>query len=226
METLFKEIAKYNLSGWMIFILLLIFVVSYFYKKPITSLLMKIRLKNRDRKVKELINHDLFNTFDRVKLEVKNMKFYTHGKYDAVKTKMCYDFAKFKSEVCYQRFEELLEMNLDTMNVDELKSLMLKEMNNMHVNYVEKITTHWLSKGISSEDVDYIVELFEKFRYDVVQSFATRIDAIFSASYHDTNFKRVLACYDMFAMGVDLLPKDMQTTFESLNGKFMNLSYK
>ena len=79
METLFKEIAKYNLSGWMIFILLLIFVVSYFYKKPITSLLMKIRLKNRDRKVKELINHDLFNTFDRVKLEVKNMKFYTHG---------------------------------------------------------------------------------------------------------------------------------------------------
>lgn len=226
METLFKEIAKYNLSGWMIFILLLIFVVSYFYKKPITSLLMKIRLKNRDRKVKELINHDLFNTFDRVKLEVKNMKFYTHGKYDAVKTKMCYDFAKFKSEVCYQRFEELLEMNLDTMNVDELKSLMLKEMNNMHVNYVEKITTHWLSKGISSEDVEYIVELFEKFRYDVVQSFATRIDAIFSASYHDTNFKRVLACYDMFAMGVDLLPKDMQTTFESLNGKFMNLSYK
>ena len=226
METLFKEIAKYNLSGWMIFILLLIFVVSYFYKKPITSLMMKIRLKNRDRKVKELINHDLFNTFDRVKLEVKNMKFYTHGKYDAVKTKMCYDFANFKSQVCYQRFEELLEMNLDTMNVDELKSLMLKEMNNMHVNYVEKITTHWLSKGISSEDVEYIVELFEKFRYDVVQSFATRIDAIFSASYHDTNFKRVLACYDMFAMGVDLLPKDMQTTFESLNGKFMNLSYK
>ena len=226
METLFKEIAKYNLSGWMIFILLLIFVVSYFYKKPISSLMMKIRLKNKDRKVKELINHDLFNTFDRVKLEVKNMKFYTHGKYDAVKTKMCYDFTKFKSEVCYQRFEELLEMNLDTMNVDELKSLMLKEMNNMHVNYVEKITTHWLSKGISNDDVEYIVELFEKFRYDVVQSFATRIDAIFSASYHDTNFKRVLACYDMFAMGVDLLPKDMQTTFESLNGKFMNLSYK
>ena len=226
METLFKEIAKYNLSGWMIFILLLIFVISYFYKKPITSLMMKIRLKNKDRKVNELINHDLFNTFDRVKLEVKNMKFYTHGKYDPVKSKMCCDFTNFKTEVCYQRFEELLEINLDTMNVDELKSLILKEMNNMHVNYIEKITTHWLSKGISNEDVNYIVELFEKFRYDVVQSFSNRIDAIFSASYHDTNFKRILACYDMFAMGVDLLPKDMQTTFESLNGKFMNISYK
>ena len=183
METLFKQIEKYNLSSWMIFILLLIFVLSYFYKKPITSLLMKIKFKRRDRKVKELINHDLFNTFVRVTLEVKNMKFYTHGKYDVVKTKMCYDFAKFKSEVCSTRFVDLLELDLDTMNVDKLKSLMLNEMNGMHVKYVEKITSYWLSKGVSSEDVEYVVELFEKFRYDVVQSFATRIDAIFSASF-------------------------------------------
>ena len=225
METLFKEIEKYNLSGWMIFILLLIFVVSYFYKKPISELLIKFKSK-KDRNIKDLINHDLFNTLQRVKLEVKNMRFYSHGKYDAVKTKMCYDFTNFKSEVCYQRFEELLEINLDIMNVDELKSLMLKEMNEMHVDYVEKITTHWLSKGLDVDDVDYIVELFERFRFDVVQSFANRIDAIFSASYHDTNFKRVLACFDMFAMGVDLLPKDMQTTFESLNGRFTILSYK
>ena len=225
MEALFKEIAKYNLSGWMIFILLLIFVVSYFYKKPISELLTKFKSK-KDRNIKDLINHDLFNTLQRVKLEVKNMRFYSHGKYDAVKTKMCYDFTNFKSEVCYQRFEELLEINLDIMNVDELKSLMLKEMNEMHVDYVEKITTHWLSKGLDVDDVDYIVELFERFRFDVVQSFANRIDAIFSASYHDTNFKRVLACFDMFAMGVDLLPKDMQTTFESLNGRFTILSYK
>jgi hypothetical protein len=29
----------------------------------------------------------------------------------------------------------------------------------------------------------------------------------------------------MWAMGIDLLPRDMQTTFESLNGKFKNLKY-
>jgi hypothetical protein len=29
----------------------------------------------------------------------------------------------------------------------------------------------------------------------------------------------------MFAMGIDLLPKDMQTTFEALNGKFKKINY-
>ena len=225
METLFKEIAKYNLSGWMIFILLLIFVVSYFYKKPISELLTKFKSK-KDRNIKDLVNHDLFNTLQRVKVEVKNMKFFTHGKYDTVKTKMCYDFTLFKTEVCHVRFEEFLQRNLDSMTIDELKREILDEMNKMHVEYIEKTTTHWLGKGLNNDDVRYIVELFERFRFDVVQSFSNRIDAIFSASYHDSNFKKILACYDMFAMGVDLLRKDMQTTFESLNGRFTNLSYK
>ena len=225
METLFKEIAKYNLSGWMIFILLLIFVVSYFYKKPISELLTKFKSK-KDRNIKDLVNHDLFNTLQRVKVEVKNMKFYSHGNYDSVKTKMCYDFTVFKTEVCYARFHSFLERNLDSMTIDELKREILEEMNEMHVEYINKTTSHWLSKGLDIDDVDYIVELFEKFRFDVVQSFANRIDAIFSTSYHDSNFKKILACYDMFAMGVDLLPKDMLTTFESLNGRFTNLSYK
>ena len=225
METLFKEIAKYNLSGWMVFILLLIFVVSYFYKKPISELLTKFKSK-KDRDIKELINHDLFNTLQRVKLEVKNMRFYSHGNYDSVKTKMCYDFTVFKTEVCYVRFEKLLQRDLNKINVDRLKTEILEEMNEMHIEYINKTTTHWLSKGLDVDDVDYIIELFERFRFDVVQSFANRIDAIFSTSYHNTNFKKMLACFDMFAMGVDLLPKDMQTTFESLNGRFTNLSYK
>ena len=226
METLFKEIEKYNLSGWMIFILLLIFVLSYFYKKPISSLLMTIRVRKKSRNVKELVNHDIFNTFDRVRLEVKNMKFFTHGKYDNIKTKMCYDFTLFKTKVCSDRFTSLLDQDLEGMSTDKLKNVILNEMNQMHVEYVNKVTTYWLQKGLESDDVTYVVELFEKFRFDVIQSFINRIDAIFSASYHDTNFKKVLACYDMFAMGVDLLPKDMQTTFESMNGKFSSLEYK
>jgi hypothetical protein len=225
METLLKELSKYNLSGWMIFILLLIFVISYFYKKPISELLTKFKTK-KERDIKELVNHDLFNTLNRVRLEVKNMKFYSHGQYDAVKTKMCYDFTIFKTQVCNDRFEKLLERDLNNLGVDQLKSDMLNEINDMHIEYIGKTTAHWLSKGLSVEDVNYIVELFERFRYDVVQSFSTRIDAVFSSSYHDTNFKKMLACFDMFAMGVDLLPNDMQVTFETLNGKFLNLKYK
>jgi len=67
--------------------------------------------------------------------------------------------------------------------------------------------------------------LFDKFRYDVVVSFQNRIDGIFASSYHKNNFEKILACYEMYAMGIDLLPKDMQTTFEALNGRFADINY-
>ena len=35
----------------------------------------------------------------------------------------------------------------------------------------------------------------------------------------------MLSIFDMWAMGVDLLPKDMNTTFESLNGRFKSINY-
>ena len=35
----------------------------------------------------------------------------------------------------------------------------------------------------------------------------------------------MLAVFEMWAMGIDLLPRDMLTTFESLNGKFKDIKY-
>ena len=35
----------------------------------------------------------------------------------------------------------------------------------------------------------------------------------------------MLAVLEMWAMGIDLLPRDMSTTFESLNGKFKDIKY-
>ena len=95
----------------------------------------------------------------------------------------------------------------------------------MHNEYINQIKIHWLSKGIKSEDIDYAIELFEKFRHDVVLSFQHRIDAIFSCEHYNNNFKKILATYEMYAMGIDLLPKDLLTTFETINGKFANIKY-
>ena len=85
------------------------------------------------------------------------MRFYSHGNYDSVKTKMCYDFTVFKTEVCHARFEKLLQRDLNKINVDRLKNEILEEMNEMHIEYINKTTTHWLSKGLDVDDVDYIV---------------------------------------------------------------------
>ena len=95
----------------------------------------------------------------------------------------------------------------------------------MHELYVSAVKQEWYEKGVQQKDIDYVIQLFESFRYDVVVSFENRINAIFSNSAYDSNYKLLLAVFEMWAMGIDLLPKDMQTTFEALNGRFKNLKY-
>jgi hypothetical protein len=124
------------------------------------------------------------------------------------------------------KFVEFLDNDFSKISSDELKQLVLSEMWGMHREYIKQIRAFWLEKGINNEDVDYVIELFEKFRYDVVVSFQNRINGIFSSSYHKNNFEKILACYEMYSMGIDLLPKDMLTTFEALNGRFANIKYK
>jgi hypothetical protein len=228
MEQIFSNIASYGLTPWMILSLLLILGIVWILKDSLGDLVKKLFDKNQTpavRKISDLKNHDIFNTCERIKHEIKFTKFYTHGTFDAVKTKMCVDFTTFKANVCSKRFKEFLDVNLDTLSYDELKSEILREMGDIHIDYINATRTHWLSKGILPADVDYIIEIFEKFRYDVVVSFQHRVDSIFASSYHRTRFDKLLACYDMFAMGLDLLPRDMQTTFEALNGKFKEIPY-
>ena len=215
------------------------FLLTFIFVFLITALILKGRInilfnrflnsvanKSNDRKINEFIHHDIFNTLNTIVYEVKLQQYFTHGEYDAVKTKMCYDFAIKKSSVCREFMIELIKRkDIDTMRVDRLKNVILTAQDRMHKEYIARITDLWLQKKIDKEDVDYIVFQFEKFRYDVVNSFAHRIDAIFSSSFHKTNYDRVLAIFDMWAMGIDLLPKDMKVTFENLNGKFKDINY-
>lgn len=228
MEELIKHIGTTNLPSWMVFVAILTLGTIYLLRDIISATIKKL-LNKQDKSIKkisDLKSHDLFNTCERIKHEIRFMKFYTHGKFDAVKTKMCVDFTTFKANVCSKRFKEFLDRDLESLSYDELKSEILKEMGDMHTDYINATKAHWRSKDISNEDVDYVIQIFEKFRYDVVVSFQHRIEATFATTLHKTKFDKILACYDIFAMGIDLLPKDMQTTFESLNGRFTNIGYK
>ena len=187
----------------------------------------KNKKKNaKDCVVSDLKDHDIFNTLKRTQYEVRSMKFYTDKKFDRVKTAMCYDFTKYKVKHCGLLMLEVAETTgIDSMNKDRLKAFIIENQMQMHTNYIKEIRQHWVSKDINDNDIDYVLRLFDSFRYDVIKSFDHRITSIFGASYYDTNFSILLAVFDMWAMGIDLLPRDMQTTFESLNGKFKNLNY-
>ena len=189
-----------------------------------TAIKSIFKKKEKKRLIIQLENHDIFSTLVRVRNEVANLKFYTHGEYDKVKTRMCYDFTKHKSIKCSARMLQIIRTrDIDEMDRDELKKLILDEQNYMHREYIKSIRIEWDLKGVDPQDVDYVIHLFEKFRYDVIVSFEHRINSIFGSSYNKDNFSLMLAVLEMWAMGIDLLPRDMQTTFESLNGKFMKI---
>ena len=186
----------------------------------------KTLVHKEEEDVLSLRNHDIFNTLKRVEYEVVSMKFYTDKKYDKVKTAMCHDFTVSKIKHCGELMLDMLDtQGVDSMNKDKLKSFVISKQMEMHENYIRDIRSHWSSKNIISEDIDYVLRLFDSFRYDVIKAFEHRITSIFGTGYYGRNFKILLAIYDMWAMGIDLLPRDMQTTFESLNGKFKDLKY-
>ena len=210
----------------MIFVLVVLVVILYYFHKPITAWVTSlIKGKEKLQEIKALKSHDLFSTLQRVKQEAMFLKFYSHGLFDETKSRMCTDFVKFKSDVCNEKFEEFLNHDFTKLSSDELKQLTLSSLWNMHQIYIDKIRTNWLSKGIKKDDVDYVIQLFESFRYPVVIGFQHRVDAIFSCEHYDNHFKKILACYNIFSFGIDLLPKDLQDTFEAINGKFANINY-
>ena len=221
---MFDFLTHINLPPYLLFTVIVLGILVYYFHKDISKLITRQWSEEND--IKDLKSHDIFNTLERVKKEVFFMKFYTHRQFDAVKTQMCKDFTNYKCNICIDHFLEFLDNDFSEVSFDELKTMILKEMYLMHTNYIKETKTHWLNKGISNEDATYIIELFENFRFDVVNSFQHRIESIFSCTHHKSNFEKILACYDIFAMGIDLLPKDMQTTFEALNGKFANIKYK
>lgn len=215
-------------NPYLISLILLLVIVIMIYKVEIASFVRRLGITKRkkNKKIQELLHHDVFSTLERAAFEVKVMKFYTGKKYDKVKSKMCYDFTKSKSRTCAMHMKNLARYpKLEKMQNNELKNFVIDAQNEMHKEYVKNTKNLWLSKGIPSGDVDHVIHLFETFRYDVVNSFAHRIESIFGSSFHETNFDKMLAVFDMWAMGIDLLPRDMQITFEGLNGKFQDIKY-
>tara|TARA_B100000768_G_scaffold92158_1_gene86185 strand:+ start:635 stop:1327 length:693 start_codon:yes stop_codon:yes gene_type:complete len=224
--SVFSKIENQYLIATVFVVSLLFFILKKEIQAKFSDMFFKKKEEINIPKISDLDSHDIFSTFKRVTAEVGNMKFYTEQEYDSSKTRMCYDFTVQKSRYCELHMKEIIETKgLSEMSTDQLKQFVLNKQMEMHQDYVKEIKGIWLGKGLSTQDVDYVVALFEKFRFDVIRSFEHRIAAIFGSSFHPNNFERMLAIFDMWAMGIDLLPKDMNTTFEYLNGKFKDIDY-
>lgn len=225
MESVLKELAENLENGLITALVILVLSFMWIFKKNIPTWVNNI-FKVKDKlNIKSLEHHDLFNTCVRVEKEVSFMKFYTHGEYDITKSKMCKDFVKYKIKVCSESFNNILKDDIEKMKSDQFKMYIIDTQTQMHIKYIGAIVDEWRGKEISEDDIRYVVDLFEKFRYDVVKAFEYRINSIFSSTSHKNNTRRLLAIFEMWAFGIDMLPRDMQVTFETLNGRFKEINY-
>ena len=226
MEEFLKNLSE-NLDPTLSFVLVMVMSILFFFKKDLGSMFIFVFKRGRKFKIKALLNHDVFSTCVRVKKEVElDLKFtFEDGNFDKTKTQMCRDFTSFKIEVCTEHFKRIANKDLDSFSPDRLKKYIMQEMNTMHENYIRAIKKHWSRKGVSRKDVEAIILLFEEFRYPVVLSFEKRINSVFASEFHADNFERVLAVFEIWSMGIDLLPRDLNQTFEKTFGEFQNVSY-
>ncbi len=225
MDEIIKVLAQNLQSGLITAIVILALSFMWIFKNSIPLWINTLFNVRHKLTIKSLEHHDVFNTCGRVEKEISFMKFYTHGEYDISKSKMCKDFVKYKIKVCSESFNDILKDDIEKMNSDQFKMYIIEAQTQMHVTYINAIVEEWRGKGISEEDIKYVIELFEKFRYDVVKAFEYRINSIFSTTTHKNNTRRLLAIFEMWAFGIDMLPRDMQTTFETLNGRFKEIKY-
>jgi hypothetical protein len=225
MESVLKVLAE-NIEGSLISsLVILVLAFMFLFKKDIPVWINRVLSLKNKLTINSLQHHDLFNTCVRVEKEVSLMKFYSHGQYDIIKSKMCKDFVKYKIKICTKGFEDILKVNIEGITPDAFKKYIIDSQNKMHVDYINAIREDWRGRNISEDNIKYVVELFETFRYDVVKAFEYRINSIFSSTSHTNNTRRLLAIFEMWAFGIDILPRDMHTTFETLNGIFKEIDY-
>lgn len=225
MESVLKVLAENLESSLVSALVILSLSFMWIFKNNIPTWVNTILRVKHKLTIKSLEHHDIFNTCVRVEKEVSFMKFYTYGEYDISKSKMCKDFVKYKIKLCTESFNNILKDDIESMKSDEFKMYIIDAQSQMHINYIGAIVDEWRDKGIAEDDIKYVVDLFEKFRYDVVKAFEYRINSIFSTTSHKNNTRRLLAIFEMWAFGIDMLPRDMQTTFETLNGRFKEINY-
>ena len=84
--------------------------------------------------------------------------------------------------------------------MDEFKDLIIKTIRKTVDTYIKETRELFLSKGISLEDAEYVIDLFEKWRLETIESLQNGIGRIFSSQYHRSKFEKLfpfeLPCTD------------------------------
>ena len=233
-ESLITEFGSWieGMPPFLNFIIIIFLITVTLFRTAITTSIKKINWekfqffkKNKKESIDMLIDHDIFNTIERVRSEVKNQKFYTHGDYDSTKTKMFHTFMENKLDIIRKRFKNFLNNIPETKSMDGLKSELLKTMRVTIEEYTKKTEKDFIDRGVPKESSDYIIALFEEWRKPTIKALNHRIDNVFASDFHKGKFEKLLGSLEILSMAIDLIPRDGVSAFKEMNGKFKNLEF-
>lgn len=222
-----NDIAKSfgTLTPNLTFIVIMTIIILYFLKDAIVQFIQDVKIWKRKKKVKNLINHDVFITADVVKDKVKRISFTTHGQDDKVKTKLL----QFLIEIKIESLKELLRKFLHQEGVEKYNGQKLKfEVNkvllDLVTDYSSESHSQFIEMGVSPEDSKFLIDSFESFREDIMDGYIERIESISTNEDYNSNYDRISAMLEVIALGLFVIPKDATNACDFINGRF--LKYK
>jgi hypothetical protein len=225
LQELIESISQFSpiVSTSLLFILLVVSVLLT-KKDLIQNKISSLKYMFGVVPMEKLHHHSLFEVVEQTRSELKFVKFYfDDGNIDEVKSKMFIDFMNIKLDIIKSMFHDLVNKAKTSQDTDHLRSMIFKNIQKSVDSYTRETKALFIEKGISLEDADYVIALFEEWRLDTIKSLQSGINRVLSSEFHYSKVEKMLATFEIISMAVELIPKDGVLAFNQMNGRFKKI---
>ncbi len=179
-------------------------------------------MKKQRKPITELKYHRLFLVCDQVEKKVEDIKFITHGEVDKVKTLMMNLLIQEKLVSVRDVFSDFLDdETLGLCSGNALRNKVSKSLKGLVSNYNDRTKDIYIDIGISDEDANYLIDAYEDYRLPLVNGFLESLDDICTNDDYSSNYDKLNAIYELVALSIYLIPKDVRVALDSVNGRFI-----
>ena len=181
------------------------------------------KILNKQRKpITELKYHRLFQVILQVEKRVEGIEFITHGKVDNVKTMLMNLLIQEKLASVKRVFTDFLDdAELRVCSGNALRSKVTSALRGLVGNYNDNARDLFVDVGVSEVDAMYLIEAYEDYRADLVNGFLESLDDISTNDDYSSNYDKINAIYELVALSIYLIPKDVRVALDSVNGRFV-----
>jgi hypothetical protein len=236
MEIFIEKFFSIVTNQWLLVILGSLGFTIYMLRKGLNELVSKLgdrfkrptkKPKNKEITIDTFLNHDLFSELELQK-HLINPHFITYDKLDENKNKIFTIFVEEKMDSVAWSMKKMLNEYTIDMTKDQLKSHIYKSFLDCDDNLECKLSDRLLNVGVPKSDVENIIGKFTEVRSHTLKNYTNRIDRMFSfgSQYKVSNKYLVLTLFEIISFEIRGMITDITTTFDTVNGDFLELDLK